>query len=104
MSPPTITSRSSQTRYERDPQSREKFLAACMLARRFALPIIASFAFVSIISASFVGLNGAHLWRQSDSYSQILGMIGKPGLGPFSLFEGGSAIFDIPIYEAIVAA
>jgi hypothetical protein len=101
MPPPTITGRSPQTLYQGDSQSPEKFLAAC---RRFALPIVAGFAVVSIISASYVGLNGNHVWRQSDSYSQILGMLGQPGLSPLDTFHGHPAIFDIPIYQAIVAA
>jgi hypothetical protein len=104
MPPPKITDRSPQTLHQGDSQSPEKFLAACILVRRFALPIVAGFAVVSIISASYVGLNGNHVWRQSDSYSQILGMLGQPGLGPFGTFHGYAAIFDIPIYQAIVAA
>ena len=79
------------------------FLAVCSFVSRFAIPIIAGFAVVSIISASYVGLNGHHVWRQSDSYSQILGMLGQPGLGPLDLFAGGRMIYDIPIYQMIVA-
>ncbi len=103
MSPPSITGRSPRTRYEGDSQSPAVFLAACILIKRFALPIVAGFAVVSIISASYVGLNGNHVWRQSDVYSQILGMLGQAGLGPLDMFYGDPGIFDIPIYQAIVA-
>jgi hypothetical protein len=68
------------------------------------MPIILGFGVVSIISASYTGLNGAHVWRQSDVYSQILGMLGQPGLGPFDNFAGENSVFDIPVHQAIVAA
>lgn len=101
MPPSTIADQSPRPLYNGDSRSPEKLLAAC---RRFALPILAGFAAVSIISASYVGLNGHDIWRQSDSYSQILGMLGQPGLGPLDTFQGNRAVFDTPIYQAIVAA
>jgi len=103
MTPPTIRGGSPRVRYQGDSRLEEDFFAACTSLRRFAMPIVTGFAVLSIISASYVGLNGNHVWRQSDSYSQILGMLGQPGLGPLDMFHGGRAMFDFPIYQAIVA-
>lgn len=53
-----------------------------------------------IISASYIGVQGSHSWRQSDVYSQILGFSSFKGLTPFSDFSGRIAIYDIPLYQA----
>jgi hypothetical protein len=82
----------------------QKFAPALASIRRFALWIVIGLAAVSIISASYVGLNGVHVWRQSDCYSQILGLLGQPGLGPLDNFQGMRVIFDIPIYQAVIAS
>jgi hypothetical protein len=75
---------------------------------RERLPILLLFVFfffgsLSIVSASYVGLNGHHVWRQSDSYSQILGFMGAKGITPMTNFFGQTRIYDLPIYEYIVA-
>ena len=57
----------------------------------------------SIIGSSYVGLNGNHVWRQSDAYSQILGFMGIKGIMPLSDFFGKTAIYDMPIYQYLVA-
>ncbi len=57
----------------------------------------------SIIGSSYVGLNGSHVWRQSDVYSQMLGFIGYKAIGPLENFFGNKVIYDIPIYQFIVA-
>ena len=56
-----------------------------------------------IISSSYVGLNGNHIWRQADSYAQVLGFIGLKGLSPLEDFYGHKALYDIPVYQYIVA-
>ncbi len=81
----------------------ENVANACTSVNRFAIPIITGFGVVSIISASYVGLNGYHTWRLADSYSQILGMLGQRGLGPVDTFHGWAEVFDMPVYQAIIA-
>ncbi len=41
--------------------------------------IIVMLGVVAIVSSSYANLNGDHIWRQSDVYSQILGMLGQKG-------------------------
>ena len=57
----------------------------------------------SILSKSLAPINGDHSWRQADAYAQILGMMGRRGLGPLSTFDGPPAMFDVPLYQALVA-
>lgn len=57
-----------------------------------------------ILSTSYLGVQGSHSWRQSDVYSQILGFESFKGLTPFSNFFSRRAIYDIPIYQAIIIA
>lgn len=58
---------------------------------------------LSIISSSYVGLNGAHIWRQSDAYAQILAFSHFKGMAPLSDFFGRTALYDIPIYQYLTA-
>lgn len=56
-----------------------------------------------IIGSSYLGLNGRHAFRQADVYSQLLGFAHTPGFQPLDLFHvGQQAVFDIPIYQAIL--
>jgi hypothetical protein len=57
----------------------------------------------SIIGSSYVGLNGNHVFRQADAYAQILGFLGVKGIRPLSDFYGKIVIYDVPIYQFIVA-
>jgi hypothetical protein len=68
----------------------------------FSLSLILLASFY-IIGSSYVGLNGNHLQRQSDAYSQILGFLGEKHIRPFSNFSGETTIYDIPIYQFLVA-
>lgn len=62
--------------------------------------VLASFY---IIGSSYVGLNGNQVWRQSDSYSQILGFMGLKEIQPLSNFFGRVALYDMPIYQFLAA-
>ena len=56
-----------------------------------------------ILSASYVGLNGGQAWRQADVYAHILGFTGTKGFVAFEDFAGQRSIYDIPIYEYVIA-
>lgn len=57
----------------------------------------------SVMGSSHVGINGENIWRQSDVYAHILGFSGHKGMAPLHDFAGVKTIYDIPIYEYIVA-
>lgn len=57
----------------------------------------------SIIGSSYVGLNGHHVHRQADAYAQILGFLHLNDLQPLDDFYGVTALYDIPIYQFVVA-
>ncbi len=58
---------------------------------------ITAFGVLPIISQAYVGLNGPHVWRHLDAYSQILGMLGQRGLEPLSAFTGAAVMYDFPL-------
>lgn len=70
------------------------------LIAAFILVLIASCA---ISSAAYLGINGNHVFRQSDSLSAILSFSGWKGLGPMESFSGSPSWFATPIYEFIVS-
>jgi len=72
-------------------------------ARRFALYLLLSLPLAYVLSASYVGLNGGQLWRQADVYAHILGFAGVKGLVPFQDFLGQRSVYDIPVYEYLIA-
>lgn len=58
---------------------------------------------IHIISTSYLGVQGSQAWRQSDVYSQILGFQSFKGLSPLSNFFGNIVVYDIPIYQGLIA-
>ena len=58
----------------------------------------------SVIGAAHIGLNGQNVWRQADVYAHILGFLGFKGMQPLHDFLGVKTIYDIPIYEFLVAS
>ena len=73
------------------------------LTARGLIASLACLSILSIISTSYVGLNGNHVWRQADSYSQILGFIGTKGFLPLNDFYGFKSLYDFPLYQYCVA-
>lgn len=65
--------------------------------------ILALVAFFYIIGSSYVGINGEHDWRQADSYSQILGFSNYKDFKLLGDFQGRTAVYDIPIYQFVIA-
>ncbi|QTD47048.1 hypothetical protein [Ottowia testudinis] len=80
----------------------EKYTSAAM-SDRVLLLIFLFLASCSIIGASYVGINGAMPWRQADTYSQLLGFLGYKNLRPLDNFERITVVYDIPIYQYVVA-
>ena len=72
-------------------------------ARRLALYLLLSLSLAYVLGASYVGLNGGQLWRQADVYAHILGFAGIKGLVPFEDFLGQRSVYDIPVYEYLIA-
>ena len=71
---------------------------------RVLIAFLAALALGFIVSAAYLPLNGSHVWRQSDVYGHILGFTGRKGFAPFDLFiYGHKAVFDIPVYQYIIA-
>ena len=67
----------------------------------FILFLIAT---IVIVSGAYVGINGHHDWRQADVYGHILGFMHFKNFSPYDRFLiGQKAIYDIPIYEWIIA-
>ncbi len=60
-------------------------------------------ASIYILSGAYVGINGHHSWRQADVYGHILGFLHYKDFTPFDRFLDGHAVFDIPIYQWIIA-
>jgi hypothetical protein len=61
-----------------------------------------------IISAAYLGINGAHAFRQADVYANILGLLDQKNFNLYDLFTprqpwGNKAIFDFPLYSYLVA-
>jgi hypothetical protein len=71
------------------------------IARLAAL--IVMLGLLSIVSTAYTNLNGDHTWRQSDVYAQVLGMLGQRGLEPLGHFNGPPVMYDVPLYQALVA-
>lgn len=67
----------------------------------FGLFLVAAFY---IIGSSFTGLNGGHVWRQADAYAQILGFMGLKGFDPLDDFFGNTVVYDMPVYQYIIAS
>ncbi|MCY4329797.1 MAG: hypothetical protein OXC48_06955 [Endozoicomonadaceae bacterium] len=69
--------------------------------------IIVGLCFIGIgyiLSAAYLGVNGNHAWRQSDVYAHILGFLHYKNFMSFDLFQVGTrAVFDIPIYQYLIA-
>lgn len=65
--------------------------------------IVGVLSTMALVSTSYVGLNGHHVWRQSDVLAQIYGFTGQKGMPPLGLFNGITVMFDVPIYEYLVA-
>ena len=70
------------------------------LIAAFILVLIASCA---ISSAAYLGINGNHVFRQSDSLSAILSFSGWKGLAQMESFSGSPSWFATPLYELIVS-
>ena len=64
------------------------------------LLIVASFY---IVGSSYADLSEPHLWRKADAYSQILGWAGFKDFVPFQNFMGKTVVYDIPVYEYLIA-
>lgn len=79
-------------------------MSSAVSLRTQYLPVVffLLFAFY-VIGSSYVGINGAHDWRQADTYAQILGFSGHKDYRPLEDFRGHTAIYDIPIYAFTVA-
>lgn len=56
-----------------------------------------------IIGSSFLGVNGAHEWRQSDVLSQIYGFLNYKHIPPIHNFLLQTRVYDLPIYEYLIA-
>ncbi|MEW5823684.1 MAG: hypothetical protein AB1766_04965 [Pseudomonadota bacterium] len=65
---------------------------------RFLLPYF-FIATIYIVGSAYVGLNGTHVWRQSDVYAQILGFYDPSGFSVFMDFLGKRIAYDIPLYQ-----
>jgi hypothetical protein len=72
-------------------------------SRRVAVSILLSVTLAYILSSSYVGPNGGQVWRQADVYAHILGFTGLKGFVPFEDFLGQRSVYDIPIYEYLIA-
>ncbi len=75
---------------------------------KIAIAIFFLVAGISIIETSFLGINGHHTFRQADAYGNILGILGEKNFNLFDLFSdrapwGERAVFDLPIYQYLVA-
>ncbi len=75
---------------------------------KIALATFGFIAFSYIISAAYFGIDGQPLWwhplRQSDTYGHILGFMEFKDFTPYDQFHvGEKKIFDIPIYQYIIA-
>ncbi len=71
---------------------------------KIALATFGFIAFSYIISAAYFGINGYYTWRQADVYGHILGFMEFKDFAPYDQFiAGDTAIFDIPIYQYIIA-
>ena len=69
--------------------------------RNWALAAFAFVAFCHIVSSVYAGVNNN---RAAAVYAHILGFTGAKGFGePYGLFNGGNYIFDIPIYQFLIA-
>jgi len=64
------------------------------------LLLVASFY---IVGSSYADISEPHLWRKADAYSQILGWAGFKDFVPFQNFLGKTVVYDIPIYEYLIA-
>jgi hypothetical protein len=69
-----------------------------------AILVMILVAIVTLAESAYLGINGAHAFRQADAYSHILGALHARGLSPFQLFIarepwGSHAVFDLPLYE-----
>jgi hypothetical protein len=72
-------------------------------AEKLLLYVLLFIPLAYILSASYVGLNDSGAWRQADVYAHILGFTGFKGFGPFEDFLGQRTVYDIPIYEYLIA-
>lgn len=69
------------------------FLVAVLLVHAF-----------HIFSTAYLNINGAYAWRQADVLSHILGFLPDSGFAPHERFVlGAFQIYDIPIYQWIIA-
>ena len=61
-------------------------------------------ATIYILTGAYIGVTGHHIWRQADVYGHILGFMGYKNFQPFDSFIMGTQnVFDIPIYQWIIA-
>ena len=58
---------------------------------------------ISIAASAYVGLNGGNNWRLSDTYAHILGFSKDSDISVLTNFFGQRTMYDVPIYEALVA-
>jgi len=73
-------------------------------SEKVALAALTFIPFSYIISSAYLGVNGAHIFRQSDVYGHILGFIGTKGFSEYDRFIMGTRrVFDIPIYQFVIA-
>ncbi len=71
---------------------------------KIALAIFGFIAFSYIISAAYFAIGEFHPVRQSDAYGHILGFMGFKDFVPYDRFHvNNRTIFDIPIYQWIIA-
>lgn len=70
-----------------------------------ALSVFSCIALGYILSAAYLGINGAHTFRQADVYGHILGFLNFKDFTPFDRFIAGSKqVFDIPLYQILIAS
>jgi hypothetical protein len=65
--------------------------------------IAATLGLVYLASVLTLGLNGTHIWRQSDSLSHILSLTPDADKAPLTDFLGRQRMYDVPIYQGTVA-
>lgn len=68
-----------------------------------ACAVILGFAVLYIVAGAYQGIVDPFIWRQADAYSQILGFLGERGLSPLQKFDGQTVMYDVPIYQALIA-
>lgn len=79
------------------------FPSATLRGEQAAAGAMLAISSIALSAALLAGLNGNHVLRQSDAYSQILGILGRNGIQGLRNFLGQPRIYDIPLYQYAVA-